>query len=156
MKNRGKAVIGVLAVCALLIAQQPVSQGPQAGNAAAWLVTGTANAIPQSTSAYAVLAFDLAATAATQVKASGGNIWGWYGYNPNTSVCFLQFYNTASATLGTGALHPFGIPSGGSFNLAPGGIALFNLSTGISTGQTTTATGATPCTAAMIITLLYD
>jgi hypothetical protein len=115
-----------------------------------------ANAVPQSTSTFASTAFDLAATAATQVKATGGDVWGWYGYNPNTSTCFLQFYNSASATLGTSALHPFGVLAGGSFNISPGSIAMFNLGTGISTGETTTATGATPCTSAMVVTILYQ
>ncbi len=210
MKNRWKALIGVLAVCALLIAQQPVAQGPQASNAAAWKVTGngtagaadtnvvtvqgitggtavtvigngaagspgtvaltvqgigsgtavpisgTVNPVPQSGSTYAATAFDLAATAATQVKGTAGNVWGWYGYNPNTSTCFLQFYNSASATLGTAALHPFGVLAGGSFNMAPGSVALFNLTTAISTGETTTATGATPCTSAMVVTIIYQ
>jgi hypothetical protein len=210
MKNKWKAVIGVLAVCALLIAQQPVAQGPQASNAAAWKVTGngtagsadtnvvtvqgiasgtavpvvgggtagspgtavltiqgigsgtavpvsgTLNPVPQSTSTYAATAYDLAATAATQVKGTAGNVWGWYGYNPNATTCFLQFYNSASATLGTTPLHPFGVLAGGSFNMAPGSIALFNLSTAISTGETTAATGATPCTSAMVVTILYQ
>ena len=246
MKTRTKAIVGIIAVCVLLLAQQPVAQGPQASNAAAWSVIGSgtagspgtavltvqgisggtavpisgsvgltgtlpafgstpsvnqgtspwivagggtagspgtavltvqgvgsgtampisgtvslsansqANAVPQATSTFAATAFDLAATAATQVKATAGNVWGWYGYNPNTSTCFLQFYNSASATLGTNALHPFGILAGGSFNIAPGSIALFNLTTGISTGETTTATGATPCTSAMVVTIQYQ
>jgi hypothetical protein len=218
MKTRTKAIIGIIAVCVLLLAQQPVAQGPQAGNAAAWLVVGggaagtpgtgvmtvqgisggttvpvvgggtaglpgtavltvqgisggtsvpvsgsvslaansQANAVPQSTSTFAATAFDLSATAATQVKATAGNVWGWYGYNPNTSTCFLQFYNSASATLGASALHPFGVLAGGSFNIAPGSIALFNLATAISTGETTTATGATPCTSAMVVTIQYQ
>jgi hypothetical protein len=191
MRTRTKTIIGALVVAILLVAQQPVAQGPQAGNAAAWLVVGggtagvpgtaaltvqgigsgtpvpisgtvslasnsQANAVPQSTSTFALTAFDLAATAATQVKASGGNVWGWYGYNPNTSTCFLQFYNSTSATLGTSALHPFGILAGGSFNISPGSMAMFNLGTGISTGETTTATGSTPCTSAMVITISYQ
>jgi hypothetical protein len=110
---------------------------------------------PQSTSTYAPSVFDLAATAATNVKSSAGNVYGWYGFNPNATTCFLQFYNSASATLGTSALHPFGILAGGSFNLAPGSLPLFNLSTAISTGETTTATGGTACGSAMTITILY-
>ena len=40
MHSRWKKLLASGAVCTLLIAQQPVSQGPQAGNAAAWLVVG--------------------------------------------------------------------------------------------------------------------
>jgi hypothetical protein len=89
------------------------------------------------------------------VKASAGNVYGWFGFNPNSTTCYLQFYNSASATLGTGALHAFGVVAGGSFNITPGSVAMFNLSTAISTGETTTATGGTPCSAAMPITVLY-
>src|ERR1017187_6189207 len=133
MNRTWKAFVGLLVVVCILLAQQPVAQGPQAGNAAAWkvtgngtagsadanpvtvqgiasmtpllvvgggtagssgtavltiqgigsgtavpisgsvAVTGTSNAIPQSTSTYAATAFDLSATAATQVKATAGN-----------------------------------------------------------------------------------
>jgi hypothetical protein len=178
-----KTFIGLFIVVALLIAQQPVAQGPQASNSAAWKVTGTGaagssdtgvvtiqgiasgtpvpvsggfQATPQATSSYAGSAFDLAATAATQVKATAGNVWGWYGYNPNATTCFLQFYNSASASLGTSPLHQFGIVAGGSFNMAPGSFALFNMSTAISTGETTTATGSSQCSSAMLITIIYD
>ena len=111
--------------------------------------------VPQSSSTYATPAFDLSATAATQVKASGGNVYGWFGFNPNSTTCYLQFYNSASATLGTGVLHPFGVVAGGSFNVTPGSVAMFNLSTAISTGQTTTATGSSQCSSPMTITILY-
>ena len=121
-------------------------------NTTPWL----AQAAPQSTSTYALTAYDLSATAATQVKSSGGNVWGWFGFNPNASTCFLQFYNSTSATLGTSVLHPFPIPAGAAFNVAPGSLAFFNLGTGISTGQTTTATGSTQCGSAMNVTILYQ
>lgn len=113
------------------------------------------NSVPQATSTYAFSVFDLAATAATNVDASAGNVWGMYGYNPNVSTCFLQFYNNASASLGTGALHPFGVLAGGTFTITPGPMALYNFGTAISTGQTTTATGSTPCSSAMVVTILY-
>jgi hypothetical protein len=118
--------------------------------------TVNANAVPQSTSTYAPSAFDLSATAATEIKSSGGNVYGWFGFNPNTSTCYLQFYNSTSASLGTSPLHPFGIAAGASFNLAPSDLPLFNLSTGISTGQTTTPTGSAQCSSAMIVTILYN
>ena len=72
-------------------------------------VSGPFNILPKSASTYALTAFDLAATAATNVKASAGNVWAWYEFNPNASTCHLQFYNSTSATLGTSALHAFGI-----------------------------------------------
>jgi hypothetical protein len=202
MNKQLRLGIAITLTFGILLAQQPVAQGPQASNAAAWLtsvttwasgtlgamanygtspgavlvpgvnsfvtntvtvtgsggtfpVTGNINPIPQSTSTYALLDFDLAATAATNVKGSAGNVWGFYGFNPNATTCFLQFYNSASASLGTSALHPFGVVAGGSF-VYTSSIALANYTTAISTGQTTTATGATPCTTAMPVTILYD
>lgn len=118
-------------------------------------VTGTFNPTPQSTSTYAQTDFDLSATAATQVKGSAGNVWGFYGYNPNVTTCFLQFYNSTSASLGTSPLHPFGVPAGSSF-VFTSPIALANYTTGISTGETTTATGSSQCSSAMVITILYN
>lgn len=186
------AAVFVLAVTFAVWAQQPVAQGPQASNAAAWLtnvsqwagsalgapsnygtspgavivpgvnafVTNTIAAnitvTPSTSSTQAYTAFDLSATAATQVKATAGNVYGFYGYNPNVTTCFLQFYNNAAATLGTGPLHPFGILAGGTFYGTPAVIALYNFSTAISTGETTTATGSTPCSSAMVITVLYQ
>jgi len=125
------------------------------GSAVTQPVSGTFNPLPQSTSTYATTPYDLAATAATNIKASGGNVYGWFGYNPNSAVCFLQFYNSASPSLGTSVLHPFGIPPGAAWNLG-NGIPMFNLSTAISTGQTTTSSGSTQCSSAMVLTILYD
>jgi hypothetical protein len=217
-RNIVKITVCVLSLAVIVIAQQPVSQGPQAGNAAAWLtnlaqvnavtvltgtgatgtgsqrvtvaedantiagsavgtagtpsanvvsiqgvssgtavaVSGTFNPTPQAGSTYAFTATDVAATAATNVKGSAGNVYGFYGYNPNTATCFLQFYNSASAVLGTNALHPIGVLAGGTFVFAPGSIASFNLSTAISTGEATTATGGTGCSSAMPVTILYQ
>jgi hypothetical protein len=207
MRTRHKIAVALILLVSVVAiwGQQPVAQGPQASNAAAWLVsvstwasgtlgamanygtspgavlvpgvnayvtnspavtgTVTANAgtgpfpvsgTPQSTSTYAPTVFDLAATAATQVKSSGGNVYGFMGFNPNVTTCYLQFYNSTSATLGTSPLHPFGVLAGASFIAQPGMMADFNLSTGISTGQTTTATGSTPCSSAMVVTIFYN
>jgi hypothetical protein len=180
MNKKWKVVLGLLVAVVLLMAQQPFQLQTYNGGGAVLLGHGTAagvlrvelptdgtgivglasgtvvNPVPQSTSTYAATAFDLSATAATNIKASAGNIYGWFGFNPNTSTCYLQFYNSASPTLGTSPLHPFGVLAGGSFNVTTGSIAWFNLSTAISTGQTTTATGSTQCSSPMIVTILYN
>lgn len=119
-------------------------------------VTGTFNSLPQFQNQYALSTYDLNATAATNIKNAIGNVYAWYGYNPNTSTCYLQFYNSTSATLGTSALHPFGIIAGASFNITPGSMPMFNLTVGISTGETTTPTGSTQCSTAMPISIIYD
>jgi len=185
MNKKWKVIIGLFIVVALLFAQQPVQlqtvvgggsvalgHGTAAtalrvelptdgtgivGLAAGTNAIGTANPIPQSSSTYAFSSVDVAATSATAIKASAGNVWGFYGYNPNTSTCFLQFYNSASPTIGTSALHPFGVLAGGTFTVTPGSIALFNFSTAIDVGQSTAATGSsTQCSSAMIVTVLYN
>jgi hypothetical protein len=114
------------------------------------------NPVPQTSSTYATTSYDLSATAATNIKNGAGNVYGWFGFNPNTSTCFLQFYNSASPSLGASVLHPFGVLAGASFNVTPGSVAMFNMGTAISTGQTTTATGSSQCSSPMVITILYD
>lgn len=184
MRNRTKTIIGILAVTALLLAQQPVSQGPQASNAAPWQtnsaqIAGTAtatgsgasnagtqrvilstdtvlNPTPQSSSTYAPSACDVSATSATTCKSGAGNVYAWFGFNPNSTTCYLQFYNSASPVLGTSALHPFGVVAGASFNLVPGSVPLFNMGTAISVAETTTPTGSTQCGSPMTITLVYQ
>lgn len=180
MNKKWKVAIALIVTIGFLMAQQPIQLQTVNGGGNVLLGNGTAagalrvalptdgtgivglaagsqaNPVPQATSTYAWTAFDLSATAATQVKASAGNVAGFWGYNPNVTTCFLQFYNNASASLGTGALHPFGVLAGGTFTVTPQQIALFNLSTAISTGETTTATGSTPCSSAMVVTIEYN
>ena len=40
-------------------------------------------------------------TTAATVKASAGNLYGWSIYNPNSTLCVAQIFNTTSVTLGT-------------------------------------------------------
>jgi hypothetical protein len=174
--------------CGVLVAQQPVAQGPQAATAAAWLTAvtqwagGTLGAMqnygttpgavlvpgvnafvtntvgvtfsPSAGSGAATTTFDLSATAATQVKGTAGNLYGYSVYNPNTTPCYLQFYNSAAATLGTSVLHPIGIQAGVTYGFISG-TPLANFATAISTGETTTAAGSTQCTSAMIAQIIY-
>jgi hypothetical protein len=78
------------------------------------------------------------------VKASAGNLDGYYIYNPNASVAYVQIFNASSAgsvTLGTTVpVLSLGIPSLGAANISTLGIAF---STGIAVASTTTATGST-------------
>lgn len=110
---------------------------------------------PSTSSSAATSAFDLSATAATNVKSSSGNLYGYSIYNPNSSVCYLQFYNTASASLGTSPLHPVGVQGTTQFGFISS-TPLANFSTAISTGETTTATGSSQCSSAMTVTIFYE
>jgi len=83
------------------------------------------------------------------IKASAGNVMGLSIYNPNATVIFLQFYNTAGTpTLGTSVTWFVPVPATGTVNIPPGVFALANHTTGIGIGASTTATSTgTPATA---------
>lgn len=76
------------------------------------------------------------------IKASAGNLYGYYVYNPEAAVTFLHIYNTDTVTVGT--TNPqlsFAIPAGAAANLSfPHGVAF---STALSCAATTTAGGNT-------------
>jgi hypothetical protein len=81
---------------------------------------------------------------ATSLKASAGQVYGWYFYNPNATVAYVQFFNTlvGSVTVGTTApVYSLGIPatSGANVELS-NGIAH---STAIVIAITTTRAGST-------------
>jgi hypothetical protein len=98
-----------------------------------------------------------AVTAATGVKSSAGNLYGWYIYNPNSSACYLEFFNTSSVTLGTTTpVFAFGIPATSAANVPPGNIAETNFSTAIYIAATTTDGGSTTCTTGMSVNLWYQ
>jgi hypothetical protein len=93
---------------------------------------------------------------AVAVKTTAGQVYGWYIYNPNASVIFVQFYNTTtgSTIVGTNVLNPIGIPPGGASNIvAAFGIAF---STAISVAACTTAGGTTAPTTALVANIYYD
>ena len=81
---------------------------------------------------------------ATSVKAAAGQVYGWYFYNPNASVAYVQFFNTVagSVTLGTTApVYSLGIPAASAANvMMEHGVAH---STAIVIGVTTTRAGST-------------
>lgn len=79
---------------------------------------------------------------AQAVKASAGNVIGYYIYNPNATAQFVQFYNTAAGSVTVGTTNPLfmlTIPATSAANLwMPGGVAF---GTAISISATSTAGG---------------
>lgn len=80
---------------------------------------------------------------AQAIKASAGNLYGYYIYNPNASAAaFIQFYNTASGSVTVGTTNPLfmlTIPAGSAANLMfPYPVSF---STAISWAATSTAGG---------------
>ena len=110
------------------------------------------NLTPASTGGLLVSTGTIGGSAGTVLKASAGQVYGWYIYNNNATVSYVNFYNTASApTSGTTALFfSLGIPANGGTNVfIPQGIAF---SSGISIAITTLRNG----TAAPAATVDYN
>jgi hypothetical protein len=117
---------------------QPIS-GAVSQTGGPWTVTQN----PATSGGLSYLAGSIGATK-TAIKASAGQIYGWYFYNANASVAYVQIFNlgTGSVTLGTTAPDlAFGIPASSGANVEiSNGIAF---STAITIAVTTTRTGST-------------
>lgn len=93
---------------------------------------------------------------AVAVDASPGQVYGYFFYNANSSVCYVQFWNTAQGSVTVGTTAPIlsmGIPALGGANVAfPNGIAF---STAITIAATTTRAGGSACASGVDANLLY-
>lgn len=80
---------------------------------------------------------------AQAIKASAGQVYGWYIYNPNASAQFVQFYNVAAASVTVGTTSPLfmlTIPATSAANVEfTNGITFSNA--GFSCAATSTAGG---------------
>ncbi len=90
-------------------------------------------------------------------KGTQATLGGWYIYNPNTAVAYVQIFDAATATtitLGTTAPDMIlGIPAGGGANVEfSNGIAFAN---GIKLACTTTETGLTAPATGLTVNILY-
>ncbi len=88
------------------------------------------------------------------IKASAGQLYGYFIYNPEAAVTFVHFYNTAAASVTVGTTNPMftvAVPAGSAANLSlPYGITFSNA--GWSCAATTTAGGNTaPATGASLV-----
>lgn len=91
---------------------------------------------------------------AQAIKASAGQLYGYYMFNPEAAVTFVHFYNTAQASVTVGTTNPLftvAVPAGSAANLAvPQGITFSNA--GWSCAATTTAGGNTaPATGVSLV-----
>jgi hypothetical protein len=77
------------------------------------------------------------------IKASAGTLHGYFIYNPNATAAYVQFYNTAQASVTVGTTNPLfmlAVPAGSAANLwMPEGINFSNA--GWSWAATSTAGG---------------
>jgi len=92
----------------------------------------------------------------TAIKTSGGVVYGWYIYNSNSTVAYVQFFNLASASVTLGTTAPtmsIGIPPlAGANILNEAGIG-FN--TAITIAITTTRGGSTAPTNTVDYNIFY-
>lgn len=115
-------------------------------------------AAPSAAAANAATPYEVdALTAAATVKSSAGNVYGWYVYNPNSTVCYLEVFNTTTPTLGTTApVLSLGIPASSGANIGPSPLAVANFTTAIEVAATTASKGSTTCTTGMTVNIWYN
>lgn len=93
---------------------------------------------------------------AQAVKASAGQVYGYYLYNPEAAVTFVHFYNTAQGSVTVGTTNPLfsiQLPAGAAANMTfPFGVAF---STAITIAATTTAGGNTAPSTGVSATIWY-
>lgn len=94
---------------------------------------------------------------AQAIKASAGQVYGWYIYNPNSSAQFVQFYNTAAASVTVGTTNPLfmlTIPASAAANVEfTNGITFTNA--GFSCAATSTAGGNGAPSTALDVVIFY-
>ena len=135
---------------------QTVLQGAPGPASAPWFVS----IVPSVASNYAWQKFKVTGETTTvqTVKASSGEIGGWYISNvDNTAASCVQFFDiggNGTVTLGTTASDmPLKIPASGASNLfIPGGIGFKN---GIRLAAATTCTGNTAPSSGLDIAIWY-
>lgn len=91
------------------------------------------------------------------IKASAGQVYGWYIYNPNSTAQYVQFYNTAAASVTVGTTSPLfmlTIPATSGANVEfTNGITFTNA--GFSCAATSTAGGNGAPTTALDAVIFY-
>jgi hypothetical protein len=116
---------------------------------------GSVIPLPGTTGGLSV--FSAAVTNSAQaVDASAGQVYGWYFFNANASVCYVQVFNVASGSVVLGTTVPIftlGVPTlGGANAMSTQGIAF---ATAISVAATTTRVGSTACAASVDVNLFF-
>jgi hypothetical protein len=115
------------------------------------LVTPT----PSTTGGWSKVKYAANTTTVQTVKSSAGTFGGYYVYNPNTSVAYVQVFDVSgTVTLGTTAPDMiFAIPAGSGANLEI--TCGVNMANAIKLACSTTATGNTAPSTGLDITIFY-
>lgn len=93
---------------------------------------------------------------AVNIKPASGSVNGWYLFNPNTTVNYVDIFNSLAANVNLGTTVPIfslGLPanSGANFIIEPG----LPFSTAISVAGVTTAGGSTAPTNNLVVNIFY-
>ena len=114
------------------------------------------NLTPSSAGGLLVSTGSVGGSAGTSIKATAGQVYGWYIYNNNAGVSYVNFYNTNTAPTSGGTTTLFfslGIPANGGANVfIPQGIAF---SSGIGIAITTLRNGTIAPTAPVDYNIYY-
>lgn len=120
-------------------------------NTTAWLVTDT----PGTSGGWSKAKYLAQTTTVQTTKGSAGKFGGYYYFNPNSSVAYIQVFDTTGAvTLGTTAPDmSYGVPAGSAANIEIGkGVDMVN---GIKLACTTTAAGNTAPSTGLDLVIYY-
>lgn len=89
------------------------------------------------------------------VKASAGQLYGWFIENPNASVVFVQVFDATAPTLGTTTpSYVIGVPASGVAAMPLGNVGIAHANA-IKVAATTTATGSTAPGTALTAAFFY-
>ena len=115
-----------------------------------------ATVVPATSGGLSVVSGTIGATA-TAIKASAGQLYGWYLFNSNATIVYCQIFNIASGSVSLGSSTPalsFGIPAGAAANILGAiGIAF---GTAMSFAFTTTRSGSTGPASTVDYNFFYD
>lgn len=119
-------------------------------------INGIVSLTPGTTGGWTPYMFASLSSLAQQVKASAGELGGYYIYNPNAAVTYIQMFDIANSSVSLGVRAPtltFGIPatSGANLEFANG----VNFATAIQIAATTTPNGSTGPTTPVPVNILY-
>ncbi len=126
-----------------------MSQG--LSNTSSRLVTPT----PGTSGGWSKQQYTAQTTTVQTVKSSAGTFGGYYVYNPNSSVAYVQVFDN-SGTVTLGATTPdmvYGIPPLSAANLEV--VNGVNMANAIKLACTTTSTGSTAPTTGLDLTVYY-
>jgi hypothetical protein len=104
---------------------------------------------------WATFPIDALSNTPVVVNTTNGEFGGYYYFNPNSSPAYIQLFKTANPTVGTTAHNAvYGIPANAGANIEfKRGVDVGPV---FSVAATTTASGASAPSSAIVVTLLYS